>query len=544
MKRILIPTFLAGGLLAAGLAGTTTAAGAAGDVDSDTLAKDYAAVQKVLDFWSKSNYAALKQATAYNYDHVAEGTGVVMTGGYSADGKPGTVAPIGQEKKSPVKSQNVNLPKTIGKVFFLDGKGQPRWCSATSIQSQFRNLVATAGHCVYDEAANSGTLGYWVFVPMYYQGKAPAGIYVGKTAFTHYDYANYEDSDRDYAFVTVYNGLKFVDGKVVQVNGDDYDKFVGDKWVEAKQISEKEYLDGVSKYGPNGPYKKLIGDTNVESVNPPKATFADEEIVGKGGYAQGKDGVTVLGVEVTKAEYDRAPEATTAWKNGERCKPAFCDNDGVRVPISKEESDRLLKDKANGKFLGFLEVEKDKNGNEIAWYKTQYWVVKWVKATAPVKFVVEQYFVRDGGLVDVGRLGDNVGGQGFAYNQPTGKYVRVFGYPYEAHPDGNKPYTGVTPKWCYGKTSQKNVKVAAYKVEEQVALKCAMTGGANGGPWLSNYNNAKRLGYVNGVTSLFLDTDNNKRIDAISSPYFDGEAAGVYKAAAASWSGNILPTTK
>ncbi|XVQ85024.1 hypothetical protein ACQP2K_40455 [Microbispora siamensis] len=47
----------------------------------------------------------------------------------------------------------------------------------------------------------------WVFVPGYYQGKTPWGIYVGKTAYTHYDYDVYEDGDRDYAFVTVYNGV-------------------------------------------------------------------------------------------------------------------------------------------------------------------------------------------------------------------------------------------------------------------------------------------------------------------------------------------------
>ncbi|MFI6320486.1 hypothetical protein ACIBG8_23330 [Nonomuraea sp. NPDC050556] len=544
MKRILIPAggiIMATGLLAAGLTGT---ANAAGDIDSDVLAKDAAAVQRVLEFWTKSDYKALKDADAYYYDHKASTTGLFQGGGYNPDGKPGIVAPIGEEKKVAAKSQNVNLPKTIGKVFFLDAKGDPRWCSATSIQSKYRNLVSTAGHCVYDEAGNDDVLDYWVFVPMYYQGKAPAGIYVGKTAFTHYDYSTYEDSDRDYAFVTVYNGLKFVDGKVVQVNADEYDKFVGEKWVEEKAITEQEYKDGVSKYGHNGPYKEKVSDPNIETVAPPKATFTDEEITGKGGYAEGKDGYKVFGVEVTKAEYDRAAAGTTAWKNGEKCKPEFCKNDGQRVAISKEESDRLMAEKAKGNFLGYLEVEKDANGKEIAWFKTQYWVVKWTKGTVKVSWYLEKYFVRDGGLVDVGALGNNVGGQGFAYNQPTGKYVRVFGYPYEPHPDGNKPYTGVTPKWCYGKTGAKAVKVPAYKVEEQIALKCAMTGGANGGPWLLKYSNAKRLGYVNGVTSIFLDTDGNKRLDAITSPYFDGETASVYNAAANSWSGNILPVVK
>ncbi len=52
----------------------------------------------------------------------------------------------------------------------------------------------------------------WVFVPGYYQGKTPWGIYVGKTAYTHYDFDVYEDYDRDYAFVTVYNGIQIGGG--------------------------------------------------------------------------------------------------------------------------------------------------------------------------------------------------------------------------------------------------------------------------------------------------------------------------------------------
>ena len=116
----------------------------------------------------------------------------------------------------------------------------------------------------------------------------------------------------------------------------------------------------------------------------------------------------------------------------------------------------------------------------------------------------------------------------------------MFGYPAGPHPDGHKNYTGITPKWCYGKTTKKLVGSAAKKIQEHVALKCAMTEGADGGPWLLNYSNTKRLGYVNGVTSTFNDQDGNDRVDYISSPYFDGETNTIYKAAANVWSGKIV----
>ncbi|MEV4107166.1 hypothetical protein [Nonomuraea sp. NPDC049695] len=379
MKRILLPAggaILATGLLAVGLTGT---AQADGDVSRDPLASSTSAAVSVASFWFGANGAALRQATQYTWD-AKEVRKVVSKGGYTPDGRPGTTAPTGQSK-STGSAQNVNFPKTIGKVFFVDGSGKYRWCSATSIQSNYRNLVATAGHCVYDTDSNSALLDKWVFVPGYYEGKHPWGIYVGKQAFTHYDFDTYEDYDKDYAFVSVYNGVQLE--RVKDVDRKTYDSFTGPK----------------RSWG--GRYHLLL-------------------------------------------------------------------------------------------------------------------------------------------VKDAGRLGDNVGGQGVAWNQPTGKPVRAFGYPAAPHPDGNKVYSGVTPKTCYGKTTSKAVGAPWLKIEEHIGLKCAVTPGYDGGPWLTNYSNAKRLGYVNGVTSTFADQDGNDRIDYITSPYFDGETAAVYNAAKNSWSGKLV----
>ncbi|MFI7609656.1 trypsin-like serine peptidase [Nonomuraea terrae] len=380
MKRILLPAggaVLATGLLASGLSGT--AAQAAAGVAHDPMARNNAEAVSVASFWLASNGAALRSATQYTWDS-KEVRKVVSKGGYDADGRPGMTAPTG-ESKSTGSAQNINLPKTVGKVFFVDGSGRFRWCTATSIQSNYRNLVATAGHCVYDTETNSPTLDKWVFVPGYYQGKAPWGIYVGKQAYTHYDFDVYEDYDRDYAFVTVYNGVLF--NGVKQVDRRDYQRFTGPK---------------------------------------------------------------------------------RSW---------------------------------GGRYYILLSK-------------------------------------------DAGRLGDNVGGQGFAWNQPTGKPVRTFGYPAAPHPDGDKPYSGVTPKHCYGNTTAKTVGASWLKIEEHVGLKCAVTPGYDGGPWLLNYSNGKRLGYVNGVTSTFADQDTNDRIDYITTPYFDGETAAVYNAAKNMGSGRIV----
>ncbi|MEU7002135.1 hypothetical protein [Nonomuraea sp. NPDC046570] len=506
MKRILLPAggaILATGLLAAGLASSATAA--VPDWAYDTMAKDIPDAVNVAKFWLDVNEETnnLAKATAYNWETKGAAT-LKASGGYTPDSKPGLVVPIGEEKKTAAKVKNINLPKTIGKVFFVDPDGKTlRWCSATSIQGAHKNLVATAGHCVYDDTKNASVMDNWVFVPGYYQGKTPWGIYVGKTAYTHYDFSAFNDSDRDYAFVTVYNGIQIGGGAAKAVSKADYDKFeTGPKFGKDEAISEAEYLKCKDLNGGESTDCWAKTDSKVEVVGPDYP------------------GAVKAFTEVTKEAYDAAPAGS---------------GNGSKAP-GQTQTDHVTED-AYKAYTGPGYRKIDANGNFTI---THYFIKHWVKKTAVTGYFKTTFYIVEGFIKDVGRLGDNVGGQGFAWNQKTGQKVFVFGYPAGTHEDGNKPYTGVTPKWCYGTTSGKTYASAKYKAEEHVALKCAVTGGYDGSPWLVKYSNAKRLGYVNGVTSLFADQDTNKRYDYISSPYFDGETNSVYRAAEKNWSGSIV----
>ncbi|MEV0230258.1 hypothetical protein [Nonomuraea sp. NPDC050786] len=507
MKRILLPAggaILATGLLAAGLAST---AQAADTYSADELAGQAKAAE-ILDFWTKSDNAALKQAVAFNPDAL-EVQKISSGGGYTSDTKPGSTAPIGEEKKVAAKVQNVNLPKTIGKVFFEGTDGKLYWCSGTSIQSQYRNLVATAGHCVYDIGGNDEVVSKWVFVPGYYQGKAPFGIYVGKQAFTHYDFDVYEDFDRDYAFVTVYDGIGGV-------------AYAHDK------VTYEQYRDAAAKgEAVDTKRTEVSKDEFDKAQNTPNKVYYDVEL-GKGSSEAGPDkpGSVVDRVEVTKAVYD---QAVTDKKVGRGQGFIFGD------PVV-ENVDKATWESYTGK--GTKSAGADQFGNYTI---THYYVQQWYVPGTSTKYYRIDYYVVSHKVRSIGRLGDVVGGQGFAWNQPSGKYVRTFGYPYGPHLDGNKPFTGVTPKWCYGKTAKKALLIPSKKVEEQQSMKCTVTAGYDGGPWLYKYSNAKRLGYVNGVTSLIADTDGNKRYDTITSAYFDGETNVVYQAAAKAWSGKLIP---
>ncbi|MGI5154452.1 trypsin-like serine peptidase [Microbispora sp. CA-102843] len=227
MKR----TLALGGIAAGLLASAAIAAPAHADsVPAVNLANTNLAAQQVAAFWYGQAKANLINATPYAVETTVP-TKHVSTGGVSADDKAGVVGSSGDQKAATGTLKNINLPKTTGKVFFIGADHKPHWCSATSVQGQYKNLVATAGHCVYDTKSNATTLDKWVFIPGYYEGKTPWGIYVGKTAYTHYDYSVYEDGDRDFAFVTVYNG-------VLPTEGGTHGRFVSKTFATKKEAWE------------------------------------------------------------------------------------------------------------------------------------------------------------------------------------------------------------------------------------------------------------------------------------------------------------------
>ncbi|MEW9532044.1 serine protease [Microbispora sp. NPDC049125] len=367
-RRLAVP--LTGAFLAAGVVGaipsTSSAATVSAGPSDVTVKASSEAPAAAVAFWSPARLRAAKDYTE-ELGNSVKGFGKVSKA--TADGKAGTVPPIGAEKSKAGTSKQVNLPNTVGRVFFtLPGKNplDPKswkYCSGSSVQGKYHNVVATAGHCVYDPVSNQ-FYDHWVFIPSYWdgnqawEGKAPYGIYPAKWFQTHDDFVVKEDYDYDYAFVNVASGYK---------------------------------------------------------------------------------------------------------------------------------------------------IKSEKVGNTTQFVKTP-----------------------------AGRLGDNVGGQGLTWNRSTKVKVFAFGYPAGPHPDGDRPFTGRTMKWCYGQTAAMPA-AAKYNIQEHIGFKCGMTAGASGGPWLLDYKSKTRKGYLNGISSVAWDTDGNDRYDHISSPYFNGETYDVYKVAANRW---------
>ncbi|GLW97555.1 hypothetical protein [Microtetraspora sp. NBRC 16547] len=570
MKRILAVGGAAAGLLASAVVTAPANAAPRDSVPSVNMANTDLAAQEVAAFWYGEAKAYFLNATPYGVETKVVAKHV-STGGPATDTKPGLVPAIGDEKKSTARSKNVNLPKTTGKVFFIGADNEPHWCTATSVQSGYRNLVATAGHCVYDTGSNKTTLDKWVFVPGYYKGRTPWGIYVGKQAFTHYDYDVYEDGDRDYAFVTVYNGVlpapvtsdRTYESKVYETRREaEWAKRKLERntdWSDLKIIEVKRPVEE----GTPGAQTGAITVSEFESLNKGKnltgngpwakgTSASDPVAIDKGDYKLDKDAYVSLDGKTlywrkpkpasdTPTESTPSEPAGTTPTDSTSSDPAGTTPTGSTPGSTTPTDSKPSKDDKGGKDGkehgggyggGHHGGGHHGEGREYTYYKRTF-SATYIRGYQVVGKRVSV------GLKDVGRLGDNVGGQGLAYNQKIGKPVFVFGYPSGSHPDGNYAFTGHTLKWSYGKTFAASAK--EIKAEELVGVKSPFTGeGSIGSSWLLNYQSNRRIGYLNGVTIGLADVDKNGRIDTSVSPYFDGELYGVYKAAAGLWSGKIV----
>jgi V8-like Glu-specific endopeptidase len=91
---------------------------------------------------------------------------------------------------------------TTGKVFFSDHNGGNWVCSASLVNSPAKNVVITAGHCVYGTAGGELPAGEtwhrnWVFAPDYSNGWAPFGFWTARQLWTVTNYVNNGDEQDD-----------------------------------------------------------------------------------------------------------------------------------------------------------------------------------------------------------------------------------------------------------------------------------------------------------------------------------------------------------
>jgi hypothetical protein len=87
---------------------------------------------------------------------------------------------------------------TSGKVFFTDHTGGSWVCSGSAVNSNGKDTIFTAGHCVFGTAGGELPAGEtwhsnWVFVPDYNNGWAPFGVWSARQLWTMTNYINSQD---------------------------------------------------------------------------------------------------------------------------------------------------------------------------------------------------------------------------------------------------------------------------------------------------------------------------------------------------------------
>lgn len=159
---------------------------------------------------------------AIDMDAVPRSSGPVATQPPVAHGAAATLAEPRVRAHTGVTPDNLTVSSTQGKVYFHDpSTNQNGKCSGGVINNPAKDMVMTAGHCVFNGSA-------WVtdfyFVPAYDNGSVPYGSWAANYATAPNPWLDTGDVDYDVAVVNVQplNGAKLVD--TVGGNGLNYNQ--------------------------------------------------------------------------------------------------------------------------------------------------------------------------------------------------------------------------------------------------------------------------------------------------------------------------------
>ena len=162
---------------------------------------------------------------------------------------------------SSTTSKRAGYPNTVGKVFYVSN-GNSYSCSASVVTANNRDMIFTAGHCVYSITANAFVTNF-IFIPQYDNNTRPYGTWVARALRAFSSWASYGDLNADVAVVLLYtlNGQHIQDVVGGQAVGFNY----GHSAIVHSFGYPSNYLNGQmmtfctgTKYFPN--YSTYTGD--------------------------------------------------------------------------------------------------------------------------------------------------------------------------------------------------------------------------------------------------------------------------------------------
>jgi len=115
--------------------------------------------------------------------------------------------PASMDYRNEHKNKTISDPKNPnGKIYYYNhSTGVYHYCSGSSVNSESKRIVATAGHCVHGGMGNTWHSN-WYFYPDYSEGQAPYGGFPAVIYWVLPDWVNqfpwYQGIHSDIAFVT------------------------------------------------------------------------------------------------------------------------------------------------------------------------------------------------------------------------------------------------------------------------------------------------------------------------------------------------------
>ena len=120
-----------------------------------------------------------------------------MAGATTAQPGVQDAAKAGPPPGTPTATSFRGVP-TIGALFYTTGSGA-HFCTASVVDSQHGDLIATAAHCVYA----GGYATNIEFVPGYHDGRRPYGVWLVQAVVVARAWRQRHNPDLDFAFLTV-----------------------------------------------------------------------------------------------------------------------------------------------------------------------------------------------------------------------------------------------------------------------------------------------------------------------------------------------------
>lgn len=170
------------------------------DISIDMMISQHMAQQEyirsIVDYWTPERMASAKPMLPMVVNVSKANWGPVQQQDGPEQSLPSMISTLEEVSRSS------SIPSTVGKVFFVKN-GKNYSCSGSVVVALNRDMVSTAGHCIFDYDTKTWASNL-IFVPKYTSGSRPFGSWVWREMVSMKGWTDYKDYNYDVGFVLLY----------------------------------------------------------------------------------------------------------------------------------------------------------------------------------------------------------------------------------------------------------------------------------------------------------------------------------------------------